>query len=244
MRFETIAASQYFVGRLEYAAVVTHIRDEGDVLLLDLRSGERVAVHIVERELTLSDIRYHFETNDASGMHTLMLLWADMLLPGDGAWMDLPDWLQVLAALYGDQIYAFEVAARQAFFFPVHLHGSGTRRQARFGNVVDYAALGCSDRQIDTPPFVGRWRVADFTHSGQAFRSYAAHQIPERQRQMIPAFAALGLTPEADLDEVKRAYRALARLYHPDLSADPAADVRMKDLNSAYQQVLDFLDGG
>jgi hypothetical protein len=243
MRFETIIASQYFVGRLQFASVVTHIRDEGDILLLDLRSGERVSVHIVERELALHDIRYYFETNQAAGMHTLMILWADMLLPPDGAWIDMPEWLEVLAALYADRVYAFEVAGHHSYFFPIHLRGEGRRRQAAFGDVIDYAALGCSTVSSQTAAFVGSWRVADFTHHGQTFRSYTTQQFPERMRALLPHFSALGLEPDANPEQIKQAYRALARLYHPDVNADPSADERMKQLNHAYQQLMDFLGG-
>lgn len=241
MRFETIMASQYFVGRLQVASVVTYIRDEGDILLLDLRSGERVSVHIVERELALRDIRYFFETNQAAGMHTLMILWADMLLPPDGASVVMPDWMDALAALYADRVYAFEVAGNRSYFFPIHLQGAGQRRTASFGDVIDYAALGCSVVDSQSAHFAGKWRVADFTHHGQTFRSYTTQQLSQRLQVLMPYYAALGLTPDADLEQVKRAYRALARLYHPDLNADASADERMKQINHAYQQVITFL---
>ena len=47
-------------------------------------------------------------------------------------------------------------------------------------------------------------------------------------------YKALGIAREAPADEVKRAYRKLARKYHPDVSKEPDAEKRMKEVNEAY----------
>jgi preprotein translocase subunit Sec63 len=40
----------------------------------------------------------------------------------------------------------------------------------------------------------------------------------------------LGLSRNADQDEIKRAYRRLARKYHPDVNKDPGAEETFKKL--------------
>jgi len=40
-------------------------------------------------------------------------------------------------------------------------------------------------------------------------------------------------------DEVKRAYRKLVRRYHPDVSKDPDAEARFKELGEAYAVLKD-----
>ena len=40
----------------------------------------------------------------------------------------------------------------------------------------------------------------------------------------------LGLRPGASADEIKSAYRNLARRYHPDVSSDPDAEEKFKEL--------------
>ena len=46
-------------------------------------------------------------------------------------------------------------------------------------------------------------------------------------------YAALGVKSDATLEQIKQAYRRLARLHHPDLNKD-AQDGRIKQLNEAY----------
>lgn len=52
-------------------------------------------------------------------------------------------------------------------------------------------------------------------------------------------FEELGLTPAASKDDVKAAYRSLAKKMHPDVNmADPQADEKFKLLTSAYTDAL------
>lgn len=49
----------------------------------------------------------------------------------------------------------------------------------------------------------------------------------------------LGVGREASADEIKRAYRKLAREMHPDVSDDPAAEDRFKEVTGAYEILSD-----
>ena len=52
-------------------------------------------------------------------------------------------------------------------------------------------------------------------------------------------FSTLGLTERATVDEVKLAYRKLAKIHHPDVNPDDAtAEERFKAITSAYTQAL------
>ena len=51
-------------------------------------------------------------------------------------------------------------------------------------------------------------------------------------------YAILGVPIDADDDTLKRAYRQLARRYHPDL-AGPEGAVHMKRINRAYDVLSD-----
>ena len=51
-------------------------------------------------------------------------------------------------------------------------------------------------------------------------------------------YSVLGLTPDASDEEVKRAYRALAKKYHPDMNpGDQHAAEMMNQINAAYDQI-------
>ena len=59
---------------------------------------------------------------------------------------------------------------------------------------------------------------------------------------MNDPYEVLGVPETADDDEVKRAYRELARKYHPDNYVNnPLADLaeeKMKDINAAYEEIV------
>ncbi len=52
-------------------------------------------------------------------------------------------------------------------------------------------------------------------------------------------YAALGVSRDADLESIKRAYRKLARQHHPDMSKAPEAEARFKDAAEAYATLKD-----
>jgi len=52
-------------------------------------------------------------------------------------------------------------------------------------------------------------------------------------------YSVLGLTSSASNDEVKNAYRKLAKKYHPDLNPDSKeAEQKMKEINEAYDTII------
>lgn len=52
-------------------------------------------------------------------------------------------------------------------------------------------------------------------------------------------YEILGLTRSADADEVKRAYRKLARKFHPDVSKEKNAEEKFKEVQEAYEVLRD-----
>lgn len=55
---------------------------------------------------------------------------------------------------------------------------------------------------------------------------------------MEDPYKVLGVSPDATDDEIKRAYRRLAKKYHPDINpGDAEAARKMQEVNAAYEQI-------
>jgi curved DNA-binding protein len=52
-------------------------------------------------------------------------------------------------------------------------------------------------------------------------------------------YDALGVGRDATPEEIQRAYRKLARTYHPDVNKDPSAEERFKEISEAYDVLSD-----
>ncbi|WP_238010302.1 molecular chaperone DnaJ [Dactylosporangium sp. AC04546] len=52
-------------------------------------------------------------------------------------------------------------------------------------------------------------------------------------------YGILGVKRDSTADEIKRAYRRLAREFHPDVNPDPAAQEKFKEINAAYEVLSD-----
>jgi molecular chaperone DnaJ len=52
-------------------------------------------------------------------------------------------------------------------------------------------------------------------------------------------YGTLGVAQDAGADEIKRAYRRLARELHPDVNPDPAAQERFAEISAAYEVLSD-----
>jgi len=52
-------------------------------------------------------------------------------------------------------------------------------------------------------------------------------------------YKIMGVERDASQDEIKKAYRKLARKYHPDVSKAADAEVRFKEVGEAYEVLKD-----
>ncbi len=65
---------------------------------------------------------------------------------------------------------------------------------------------------------------------------------------MTDPYKVLGVSPDASDEEIKKAYRALARKYHPDKYRDSdladLASEKMKEVNAAYEEIQNMRKNG
>ncbi len=52
-------------------------------------------------------------------------------------------------------------------------------------------------------------------------------------------YATLGVKKDASQEEIQKAYRKLARKYHPDVNKDPKAEIKFKEMGEAYEVLKD-----
>lgn len=52
-------------------------------------------------------------------------------------------------------------------------------------------------------------------------------------------YETLEIKENASADEIKKAYRKLARKYHPDVNKEPSAEEKFKEINAAYEVLSD-----
>ena len=52
-------------------------------------------------------------------------------------------------------------------------------------------------------------------------------------------YEVLGIPRSASQDDIKNAFRSLAREYHPDVNKSPDAEERFKEINEAYGVLSD-----
>ncbi len=81
---------------------------------------------------------------------------------------------------------------------------------------------------------IGSWVQEAWDRSQKTTIGQAAAGV-ERAARAIDPYAVLGLPHSTSLEEVKRRYRQLSQIYHPD--KEGGYDEAMKLLNSAYHQI-------
>src|SRR5438093_6994204 len=52
-------------------------------------------------------------------------------------------------------------------------------------------------------------------------------------------YEVLGIRKSASEDEIKKAFRAKARQFHPDVNKSPDAEAQFKELSEAYEILID-----
>ena len=246
MRFDIHKVRAYLVNEfLAATQTVVDVRDDGtDLILVDLRSGEAVIIYLVERMMPVSEIIETMTENTKKGLYTLFVLWGDMLLPEEGKLYLPDDWMETLYSLYGGKIYGYDSYGPFTSVFPVYFEdrGAGFPRYIRYGEAINAAQLHAETVRTDNRFISGFWHVADFEPRSHQTSGTGQRTALRPDRNTLEAYyELLTLARDADRDTIRRAYRDLARQFHPDLNNSPEAKDRMQQINEAYKRIMQQL---
>ncbi len=260
MRIQLSYANAFLVKALIAAGAVADVGNNGmDLIELELHNGEPVTAHLVERDIDVDLIEAMLNEDARRKRASLFILWSDMLLPDDGAWYRPYDWMMALLALYGDKIYGFDVYGQNVTMFPVYFERQFGRPEyfIRYGENIDMTRIGVETVHAQSH-IKGTWRVVDFeegrratstnTNDGKHNESGKVedeatrfNRLHDDRNPLWVYYNLLGLDINDNADVVRRAYRELARKYHPDLNRSLEATKRMQQINLAYEQIMKIL---
>lgn len=229
MRFDTIKISAFLVYMIQGNRPHMQVIDDGgDIIHVRMATGDEVMIYLIENDIADYEILNILNANSARGMHSLFILWCDLLLPSDGMYYIPDDWMAVLLAAHQDKIYAFDAFGPDVFIFPIYFEGGGVARDIRHGDAIEARLLNTKRVKARTPGTF--WYIANF-------------DVPHTHLNPLQAYwDILGINASTDRELIKRAYRAMARKHHPDTSADDDATRKMQQLNEAYTKILAHLD--
>lgn len=249
VRFDTYNASAHLVRQLESSGVATVTHDGADNVLVELRSGHQISIHLIETRLPLYEIRLMLTESREADIHTLFIVWSSMFLPDDNELFVPEPWMLSLVDLYGGKLYAFDVYGKDIRIFATYFEQvSGTEFRVHYGEDINVTRLGVGVAKMKNPELAGTWLIADFAgvvpptrKRPQAEAKQHYHAPGGKRHHAVKAetpWDILGVAKTAKRDEIKKAFRKLARRYHPDLNTSPDATHQMQRLNVAYQAAL------
>lgn len=234
MRFDTQNAGHFLVDCLHNSGVVQKVLIDGsDIVLLQLISGHRIMLYLIDSSITSAEIRHNLQENTKNNIYTLYFFWCDLMLPPNQQYYIIDDWMRLLVQLHNSKLYGFNVMGKNAYFFPVYFQGPGKRRYINFGDDIDYETLGCLDMKLGQT----NWKIAGFLNSEQD-NQYRKNFL---KPTLAPYFDLFELPYSADIHDVKTAYRRMARLFHPDLNPTRDTTEQMKKINDAYTHIIRLL---
>ena len=226
-------------------ADLTH--DGSDFVMAELQTGEKIILYLVDSYMPLNEVRQMMTRHTQKGWYTLLIFWSDMLLPGDNERFLPQDWMAALLPIYGDKLYGYDFFGRHTDIFPVYFQYQPTSRERliKHGTTVNFNGLRQDEVHVENALLNGIWRMAGFERRQSAQSQEETEQEPTPivgSTRMQVYYTVLGITQAATIEEVRLAYRQLARQFHPDVNPASDALAKMQQINEAYAVIMQYLE--
>jgi hypothetical protein len=245
VRTETYHCGEYLLqGLWQTDQIARVIHDGGDIILFQRPTGEKVSIHLIESGIELYEIRKTLYENAEKGIYTLFMLWGTMMVPPQGKYFRMDDWMEGFLALNNGSTYAYDILQGGYYLYPVYFRGTGDIRLTEYGRTITFRNLTCRIRETHLPGFADTWMVADFMGVDEKHEEPEAPPIFEEIEvtMLTKYYVILGAREGDDVDAIKQAYRTKARELHPDTNPAPDATEQMTQLNEAYAKILRALE--
>jgi len=239
VRAETHTTRTYILKTLMNQPTIADLwHDDSDLVLVTLKTGEKVMIYLVDLGISAHEVEKTLHENNQKGVFSLFMFWADMLLPNDGKQFIPDPWMRGLLNLYSDKLYGYDVSQSEVFIFPVYFQPQPLypERRIRWGKTVRLADL--RPALIQQGGTVFRLAVFDPAHHHTPKNGAASTPRHLPPTHLHTFYLLLELPLDATPEDIRRAYRERARLFHPDLNPAAEATAKMQDLNTAYTQIM------
>lgn len=189
--------------------------------------------------------------NSQQSLYSLLVLDGDVLFAYDRG---IERTLNMLDVFYPRKAYAYKILDGEISILPVYMDWPDDKFKFYLAPPVDLLSLNVRDVSMQQHIF----RIADFgvrpaynpaTRYQQWYQRYGngnrgRRTGQRRQRATYHHYASktyydvLGIERGATLEEIRAAYRSLARELHPDINPSPEAKEKMQQINEAYTALV------
>lgn len=253
---ERVRALYAFANQLEHAGcfISAQVRDERYILLRQDASN-LVVIYFVDGPLSNNAIKQALRDNTMRGIFSLFVV-DEAMLPPDGQTTTIHPFINVMQTLFHGRVYAYRATNGDVEVFPVQLRTeTSTTKRAVYESPIKVQELTCG--HVETSyPMQGFWGTVNFrstpVYEGPDPNIYRQQrqQASHQQRRMdsgvsiasMTYYEILGVDVSATEEQIKEAYRRLARQHHPDLNDSPAAKEQMQQINVAYRALMSQFD--